>query len=185
MDLKNDKINNTISSGSLNVQKSIKVEDTTRSTPEPVITLDGKKQKQKGEKRKQNLLFALDVEPRVTHQSDLVEDSAVDAQIVSLVHSLVASMEHLALSFHISVESRLGLGSAREGSLGHTVVGGIAGVLGAEEGEHFSGSQSRLEEVPYKLALGLVVSLAGGESDEGAENEKLHGCCGVLGCIGR
>ena len=121
------------------------------------------------------LLGAVNVEPRVAHQGDLVEDGAVDAEIISLVSALVATMENLALGVNVGVEARLSLGGAFEAGLGNGVVGGVLGVLAVEEGGDLGGVECRLEEIPHVLSLGLGVSLGGHTTDESEEDDGLHG----------
>ena len=90
-------------------------------------------------------------------------------------------MENLALRFNISVEA--GLRSALEAGLGDLRVGWVGGITGSQEGLHFSGSQSRLQQVKDILALESVVVVAlllgSGKADEGEKNQELHDGCGV------
>lgn len=122
--------------------------------------------------------------PVVANQGNLVEDGGVDAEVGSLVAVDVASMEDLAVGGGVGVVAGLGLASAAEASVGQRVaiVGGIAGVAGREDGFHFGGSQSRLQQVedvaPTNL-VDVVATLAHGRPNDHKEyGEDLHGGAG-------
>jgi len=58
--------------------------------------------------------LAIDVEEVVADEGNLVEDGGVNAQVAGLVTINVATVEDLALSIHIGVESGLFLAAALE-----------------------------------------------------------------------
>ena len=117
----------------------------------------------------------IDVVPGVAHQRDLAEDGGVDTQVRCLVTVDVASMENLALSVDIGVESGLAVLTASTVGVRNSIVGGIGGVSRSQQRLDFSGSQSRLDQIK-DVSSGILVALLGSsEPDEGKDNKELHG----------
>ena len=92
-------------------------------------------------------------------------------------------MEDLALGINIGVEAGLVLGGTVELGLGDLGVGWVDSLTGSQQGLHFSGGQSRLQQVEDILTgelvgLGVSLELGSGEADEGEEDQGLHDGCG-------
>ena len=102
-----------------------------------------------------HVLFAVNVEPVVAGQGDLVEDRHVHTRVAGHGALNVAAAENLALGLHVCVETGLVFGTAIEFGL-RDVVGIVDGVIvGCAVAQYLLNFTVRLKHAAHEITCSL------------------------------